>query len=268
MAKNTGFQKIKLLGRIAYAALAITGGQVLCGTDAQAQDVSPSGSSAIEALSGLSSWADLPDDYVSKVTDRAAAMVSGLSDIGGHLLTVVDRSKSQAIIIYMVSPDRENWSVAYQGHVSTGKPGRREHFLTPVGVFEIDGSILDYRAEGTFNDNHIRGIGLKGSRVWDMGWQETEDWRHPGATARIRMEMHATDPANLEKRIGRPDSEGCIRIHADLNAVMDTYGVLDAAPGQMAQNGDARWQYVLGKSHVFTPEAGRYLVILDMGQTG
>ena len=32
--------------------------------------------------------------------------------------------------------------------------------------------------QGTFNENHIRGLGLKGMRVWDFGWQwATKGWR-------------------------------------------------------------------------------------------
>ena len=42
------------------------------------------------------------------------------------------------------------------------------------------------------------------------------------------MEMHATDPDLLEQRLGRPDSEGCIRIPAAMNRFLDRYGVIDA----------------------------------------
>ena len=78
--------------------------------------------------------------------------------------------------------------------VSTGKPGRLQHFKTPVGVLLNDGSEIGYRAQGTFNQNHIRGLGVKGMRVWDFGWHTTDDWRTPGATMAVRVEMHATDP--------------------------------------------------------------------------
>jgi hypothetical protein len=47
-------------------------------------------------------------------------------------------------------------------------------FPTPVGLFLHTADILDYRALGTFNENHIRGLGLKGMRVWDFGWQTAE----------------------------------------------------------------------------------------------
>jgi hypothetical protein len=49
--------------------------------------------------------------------------------------------------------------------------GRRDYYLTPTGVFLHPDAILDWRAEGTFNTQHIRALGLKGMRVWDFGWQ-------------------------------------------------------------------------------------------------
>lgn len=202
-------------------------------------------------------------DYVETVLGQVASSLSACAACKSDgLVVIVDRSAKQTIMV--VSRDGANdWNLLYFGHVSTGKPGRKEHFKTPTGAFVLDGSILDYRAEGTYNENHIRGIGLKGSRVWDFGWQETEDWRTEGHTVKIRMEMHATDPANLEHRIGRADSEGCIRIHADLNKVLDRYGVLDAAPNQLAQDGSAAWRQVLGRDHVYLGEAGNTLVIVD-----
>lgn len=220
-------------------------------------------------LSSLKSSYTPDDAYIQGAVDTARKQAEGaMSDIRGHLVTVVDRATNkQNLMIFLVSDDGQDWEMLYTGHVSTGKPGRREHFKTPTGVFLLDGSIMDYRAQGTFNQNHIRGIGLKGSRVWDFGWQDTEDWRTKGATMQIRMEMHATDPANLELRIGHPDSEGCIRIHADINRVMDRYGVLDAAPNEMAINGSEGWSQLLGKQHVYLPEAGKYVIIIDTKET-
>jgi hypothetical protein len=62
--------------------------------------------------------------------------------------------------------------------VSTGQAGRRGYFITPIGAFQHTDDILDYRALGTFNENHIRGLGMKGTRVWDLGWQTAErGWR-------------------------------------------------------------------------------------------
>ena len=219
-----------------------------------------------KAFDGLASNVEYPDDYIQSVSNAASTALSGHLDIREHTVVVVDRSPAkQALFVFYVQPD-DGWETLYSGHVSTGKPGRKEHFKTPTGVFVLDGSIMDYRAQGTFNENHIRGIGLKGSRVWDFGWQETDDWRTPGAKMKIRMEMHATDPANLEHRIGRADSEGCIRIHADLNKVLDKYGILDREPNQLAQNGSAGWKQVLGKEHKYSDISGDTLVIVDTSQ--
>ena len=148
--------------------------------------------------------------------------------------------------------------------VSTGKPGRLEHFRTPVGVFDNDGAILGYRALGTYNENHIRGVGVHGMRVWDFGWQTTDDWRwHDTAgTMAIRMEMHATDPAVLEPRLGRWDSEGCIRIPSRFNSFLDHSGLIDVKLQEMAQD-DRGVAALLPRNVRPDPLAGHILVVID-----
>jgi hypothetical protein len=178
---------------------------------------------------------------------------------------IVDRGiKQQTISIVLMYPNINDWEFIGQTHVSTGKPGRKEHFKTPVGVFKIDGSILGYRALGTFNENHIRGNGIKGMRVWDFGWQTTEDWRTKNGTMDIRMEMHATDPANLAKRFGRPDSEGCIRIPGDLNEFIDQNGILDKDVEIKAKSSKAS-KALLGNKHQTTGFSGDLLIVVDGG---
>ena len=66
--------------------------------------------------------------------------------------------------------------------------------------------------------------------------------------------MHATDPAYLARRIGRPASEGCVRVPADMNRFMDRHGVLDADYQQMATY-DAAYRAIL--SDKFRPDAAR-----------
>ncbi len=150
--------------------------------------------------------------------------------------------------------------------VSTGKPGRKEHFRTPVGVFDNDAAILGYRAQGTYNENHIRGIGVHGMRVWDFGWQTTDDWRSPNrmqpAPMAVRMEMHATDPAVLEPRLGRWDSEGCIRIPSRFNSFLDNSGLIDAKLREAAQD-DRRIAALLPHGGRASPLAGHILVVVD-----
>ena len=179
-----------------------------------------------------------------------------------QVLLLVDRSPAvQRLWVVVVSPGKP-WEELGSIHVSTGKPGRKEHFRTPVGVFVNDASILGYRALGTFNEFHIRGIGVKGMRVWDFGWQTTDDWRTAGAPMAIRMEMHATDPANLELRLGHWDSEGCIRIPSRFNSFMDQHGLIDAKVAEAAQS-DRRFAALLPKGITPTPLAGSVVVVVD-----
>jgi hypothetical protein len=161
----------------------------------------------------------------ARLTVAAAAMIIDRP----QLLVVVDRNpKVQELCIILARPDAP-WLVIGGSKVSTGQAGRRGYFITPIGAFLHTDDILDYRALGTFNENHIRGLGLKGMRVWDLGWQTAErGWRVERDTAEIRLLMHATDPDYLEQRLGRPASEGCVRIPATMNRFLDLHGVLDA----------------------------------------
>ena len=105
-------------------------------------------------------------------------------------------------------------------------------------------------------------------RVWDLGWQTAElGWRHDGETAEIRLEMHATDPDYLEQRLGRPASEGCVRIPATMNRFLDVHGVLDADYERAAPD-DARIRAVLLPARQPTPLAGNALVVVDSSQAG
>lgn len=218
-----------------------------------------------QSIDDSKTFLDLSDTLIDKEFDAAQYMLASknIELVPGHFFVIVDRGVNQLLmIIYPHSKDE--WELIASSHVSTGKPGRKEHFKTPTGVFQLDGSILDYRAEGTFNQNHIRGIGLKGSRVWDFGWQTTEDWRTQTDTMKIRMEMHATDPANLEYRIGRADSEGCIRIPSKINKLLDINGILDQHPNDLVQEGDRAWKALLGKNHKYLQSAGDTVIIVDV----
>jgi hypothetical protein len=182
-------------------------------------------------------------------------------------LLVVDRNPAvQELLVVGAFPGKP-WEVIGATHVSTGKPGRKEHFLTPIGVFRNTADILGYRAEGTKNENGVRGLGVKGMRVWDFGWQRTDDWRTSGARIDIRMEMHATDPDLLEHRIGKPDSEGCIRIPAAMNRFLDRYGVIDAQLEAAAKT-DRRFAALLAADRIPTAIAGTLLIIVDSSMEG
>jgi len=182
-----------------------------------------------------------------------------------QLVLVVDRAvRGQTLSLVLAQPGG-SWEILGSRSVSTGKPGRKEHFKTPVGVLLNDGSELGYRAEGTYNQNHIRGLGVKGMRVWDFGWQESDDWRTPGATMPVRVEMHATDPSVLAQRLGSADSEGCIRIPAALNLFLDRHGIIDADIERLAAQ-DAGYRALLSRQLSPTPLAGDAVIVVDSSQ--
>jgi hypothetical protein len=180
-----------------------------------------------------------------------------------QLLVVVDSNpRVQELRIIMARPE-DPWQVIGGSKVSTGQAGRRDYYITPTGVFPHADDILDYRAEGTFNDNHIRGLGLKGMRVWDFGWQSAvKGWRADKESGEIRLLMHATDPDYLEQRLGRRASEGCVRVPAAVDRFMDRHGVLDFEYERAAVE-DIRFRALLLPNRTPTPLAGDALVIID-----
>ena len=135
-----------------------------------------------------------------------------------QLVVVVDRNPRVQQLMMVAASPAEPWRVIGGGAISTGQTGRFDHYVTPTGVFHVTDAILGYRAEGTLNENGIRGLGAKGMRVWDFGWQVAKKgWAEvagkPESTP-IRFMLHATDPDKLEQRLGRPASQGCIRMPA------------------------------------------------------
>ena len=186
-----------------------------------------------------------------------------------QLLVVVDRNPQvQQLAIVLARPDGE-WQTVGGTKVSTGSSGRFDHYITPRGVFRLTDAVLGYRAEGTLNENGIRGLGAKGMRVWDFGWQVAmKGWNAgPGKPDRIpiRLMMHATDPARLEQRIGRPASQGCIRIPSAMNRFLDRHGVLDAEYERSAVT-DIRFRALLLPGRDPSRLAGNTLVVVDSGE--
>ncbi len=201
---------------------------------------------------------------------RAAAAAAQLLTDRPQLLVVVDRNpRVQQLAVVLAMPEGE-WQVVGGTEVSTGSTGRYDHYVTPCGVFRLTDEILGYRAEGTLNENGIRGLGVKGMRVWDFGWQVAmKGWNAgPGKPDRIpiRLMMHATDPDKLEQRIGHPASQGCIRIPAAMNRFLDRHGVLDAEYERSAVT-DARFRALLLAARTPSPLAGNTLVVVDSGDT-
>lgn len=192
---------------------------------------------------------------------EAALSHAGLTELSAQYLFVVDRSPQvQAIFLFWLSPNSPGQLIG-ASPVSTGRGGRFSYFETPTGVFEHSLDNPDFRAEGTRNSQGIRGFGVKGMRVFDFGWQlATRRWGDGGVSP-MRLLLHATDPDWLEPRLGTVQSQGCIRIPASLNQLIDQYGLLDADYETGLAEGKSLW--MLHPQRTPTLWSGRYLIVVD-----
>jgi hypothetical protein len=203
--------------------------------------------------------ADVCQNYAQLFNQQlATSKVSLAKDQFG---IIVDRSPKVQVLTLLVAGPSGTRCVGATS-VSTGSTGRFDHFYSPLGLFDhTSASGPDFRAEGTKNENGIRGYGRKGLRIYDMGWQTSiKGWGKP-EPRQIRFQLHSTDPDILEPRLGRPDSEGCIRMPSTLNTFIDDYGVLDAAYDVKEAEGQKLW--VLSKHRVRTGLEGEYVVVVD-----
>ena len=178
-----------------------------------------------------------------------------------QFVALVDRSPKVQAVLLLWGSTGTVWKLVGAAPVSTGLPGRYEHFATPLGVFEHSVNNPDYRAEGTKNQFGIRGYGRKGTRVYDFGWARAAKGWGNSAISVMRLQMHATDPDRLEQRLGTAQSEGCIRIPTSLNEFMDRHGVLDEDYQQKIDEGRRFW--VLRGDRTPTQWSGRYVVVVD-----
>lgn len=203
-----------------------------------------------------------PDEslrYARIMLDALAAAAADLS--APQYLALVDRSPNvQAIFIFWLVPGAVPELIG-ASPVSTGRGGEFDHFRTPLGVFEHTLANPDFRAEGTFNQNGIRGYGLAGMRVFDFGWQQADRLWGRGGISTMRLQMHATDPDRLEPRLGTAQSKGCIRIPAALNRLLDRFGVLDGDYLRARDEGAPPW--VLPATQTPVDGSGRLLVVVD-----
>ncbi|MFM8899691.1 MAG: L,D-transpeptidase [Burkholderiales bacterium] len=191
----------------------------------------------------------------------AALADAGLLDLPPQALLLVDRSVQVQAAFLLLRTAQSAWVWLGAVPVSTGRVGSFDHFVTPLGVFAHTLDNPDFRAEGSYNEHHIRGYGVRGMRVFDFGWALAERGWGPGGSSLMRLQMHATDPKLLEPRLGRAESKGCIRIPATFNVFMDRHGVLDADYEQALASGRSMW--VLRADRQPLPWPGRYLVIVD-----
>ena len=198
---------------------------------------------------------------------RAAEMLklTGRTIDTPQLVVVVDRNPAvETLSVMLARPGGpEGWQLIGAAHVSTGQAGRKDYYITPIGVFAHTDAILDFRALGTYNEHHVRGLGLAGMRVWDFGWQwALKGWHTDRAGGDIRLQMHATDPKLLEGRLGRPASEGCVRVSSTMNRFLDRYGILDADYERAAVT-DIRYSALLASDRTPTRLACRLLIVID-----
>ena len=180
-------------------------------------------------------------------------------------IVVVDRNAQvQAAVLFWGAPE-SGWRLIGAAPVSTGLPGKYEHFLTPLGAFEHTRDSPDFRAIGSKNTNGIRGYGRKGSRVYDFGWVASARGWGNHSPGQLRFQMHSTDADVLAQRLGTAQSEGCVRIPALLNEFIDRYGVLDADYDRAVAAGSHLW--LLRADRAPTPWSGRYLVVVESATT-
>jgi hypothetical protein len=196
----------------------------------------------------------------AQLTEAALAR-AGADVAQPQWLFVVDRSPwVQAGLLFWRSATGE-YALAGASPGSTGRPGTFDHFDTPLGVFPHTVSNPDFRAEGTVNENGIRGYGQKGMRVFDLGWQSVPKGWGDGSMIQMRLQVHATDPDALEGRLGSAQSKGCVRIPATLNRLLDHYGLLDADYERLVAAGEKLW--VLNDDREPAAGAGSYVVVVD-----
>ena len=188
-----------------------------------------------------------------------------VTDSAAQTFVLVDRSPQVQAIFVVVRRPGGGWHWIGATPVSTGKIGKFQHFVTPLGVFPHTLDNPDFRSKGTVNENGIRGYGVKGRRVFDFGWQLAERGWDAEGFSKMRLQMHATDPRGLEPRLGTVASEGCVRIPATLNVFLDVHGILDADYETARAGGEVLW--VLGRGRQVIPWPGRYLVIVDSQST-
>lgn len=191
---------------------------------------------------------------------EASLARAGITLAAAQYLVVVDRNPHVQALLLFFRPAQGPAQLVGASPVSTGRPGSFDHFETPLGVFEHSLANPDFRAEGTRNSQGVRGYGSQGMRVYDFGWQQVRRGWGAGGVSQMRLQMHATDPDLLERRLGSAQSKGCIRIPGSLNRLLDHYGLLDADYEQGLRDGRQIW--VLDPRREPVPFPGRYLIVV------
>lgn len=198
--------------------------------------------------------------YIDWLTGDALRQISAASgSYQTQYFVYVDRNpEAQNIMLGLFDSVEKNITIIGWDKVSTGNPKIKGHFVTPTGIFVNSVTNMGYRAQGTKNSNGWRGLGKKGSRVWDFGWQKTQ---YKNEEREIRLLLHATDPDFGERRLGKVDSKGCVRITAKLNYFLDHYGILDNEYEQSIASGTVSW--LLPKDRETVKNPGQLMIVGD-----
>ncbi len=202
----------------------------------------------------------------ARLAEEALAR-AGLTQLPPQYVAVVDRDPWVQALLVLWRQAPGEFELVGASPVSTGRPGSFDHFETPLGAFGHSLDNPDFRAEGTLNSNGIRGYGVRGMRVFDFGWQRVPRGWGDGAVSEMRLQMHATDPDLLERRLGSTQSKGCIRIPTTLNRFLDRNGVIDADYEQAARAGGNGKLWVLDPQRTPVAGAGRYLLVVESGRS-
>src|SRR5215831_2455807 len=116
---------------------------------------------------------------------------AGIQQLPPEYVVLVDRSpRVQAAMIFWKSPTGAFEFIGATA-VSTGLPGKFEHFETPVGVYDHGLDNPDFRSEGTLNEFGIRGYGAQGQRIFDFGWVTALRGWGNHAPGEMRLQLHA-----------------------------------------------------------------------------
>ena len=207
-------------------------------------------------------------DYLDHVrADALERLRSANADLGDSQFFVYADRNPATQILFLAFYDARAQRVVLLGadFISSGKLRPKEDsFITPVGVFENLPDHWGYRAEGTKNNKGWRGLGGKGSRVWDFGYQQApRQFRQGVYDSQMRLLMHATDPDRGEPRLGGPDSKGCVRVSSAANAFLDRHAILDRHYERIAQLEKNRDMWLLRPDRLPVSLPGSYLVIGD-----
>lgn len=202
--------------------------------------------------------------------DALARLQAANADLSASQFFVyADRNPATQLLL-LAYYDAQAKRVAFVGadFISSGKLRPREDsFITPVGVFEHLPENWGYRAEGSKNSKGWRGLGARGSRVWDFGYQQApRQFRQGVYDSQMRLLMHATDPDQGEPRLGGPDSKGCVRVSAAANAFLDNRSILDRHYEQIAATDKERDMWLLRRDRSPVSHPGSYLVVGDSTQ--